>query len=794
MDRAALIRALIRLTPADLETVLTFIPGAARQVSDTGTVAAKMTELIRWAESERGPGLRRVEEALGELGPLDPRVQSTCPCNLLFTTIGTLFKGRDEFLAGIRVILTRNDGRAIAVHGLGGVGKTRVALEYAWRHKSEYTALLFVSAPTASDLRANLARLVDVLAISTTTTAVDEQAAEVLKWLEAHPGWLLIVDNVDTAEAAREALKLLVKLGAGHVMITTRISNWPAGVEPRELSVLAENDALEFLLERTRNRPRRSDDGVQGALVARELGCLALALEQAGAYIDKLRLSFTDYLERWRQKRPDVLRWHDDGLMEYPASVAITWETSFAQLAEPEQRLLQVLAWLAPEPIPLFFFDAEPLTAAIPEPREALAGLAAFSLARFETEADTVVIHRLVQEVARGRGDETGRASSLRTALDAVDASATGDPQDVRSWPVWTPLAAHVTSVVSYADAEIIAEPTARLMSKLGLYHLNRGQFRGAEPLMRRALAVVEQSYAPDHPNVAVYLNNLAQLLQDTNRMAEAEPLMRRALAIDEQSYGANHPGVARDLNNLASLLQVTNRMAEVEPLMRRALAIDEQSYGKDHPDIAIDLNNLAQLLKATNRMPEAEPLMRRALAIDEQSYGKDHPSVARDLNNLAALLQATNRMAEAEPLYRRALSIDEQSYGKDHPSVAIRLNNLAQLLHASNRLDEAEPLMRRALAIDEQLYGANHPDVAICLNSLALLLQDTNRLAEAEPLSRRMLEIFVSFTRSTGHEHPHLRAAVRNYSRLLAAMGQSQEQIDAQIENLFRPSGVSQN
>jgi hypothetical protein len=113
-------------------------------------------------------------------------------------------------------------------------------------------------------------------------------------------------------------------------------------------------------------------------------------------------------------------------------------------------------------------------------------------------------------------------------------------------------------------------------------------------------------------------------------------------------------------------------------------------------------------------------------------------------------------------------------------------------LLQATNRLAEAEPLMRRVLAIDEQSYGKDHPEVATDLGDLAQLLQATNRLAEAEPLSRRMLEIFLAFTRSTGHEHPHLRAALGNHSALLAAMGQSQAQIDAQLEALCRPYGVS--
>ena len=187
------------------------------------------------------------------------------------------------------------------------------------------------------------------------------------------------------------------------MLITSRIANWSAGVEPLELDVLAPADAVAFLLERTPHRRKAADDAARAAAIARELDGLALALEQAGAYIDKLRLSFAEYLQRWEAKRPEVLRWHDQRLMQYPASVAVTWETTFAQLDEPERRLLDVLSWLAPEPIPLFLFDAAPLTEAIPDPREALAGLAGYSLARFDASGDAVLVHRLVQEITRGR-------------------------------------------------------------------------------------------------------------------------------------------------------------------------------------------------------------------------------------------------------------------------------------------------------------------------------------------------------------------------------------------------------
>ncbi len=337
--------------------------------------------------------------------------------------------------------------------------------------------------------------------------------------------------------------------------------------------------------------------------------------------------------------------------MQYPASVAITWETTFAQLQEPERRLLQVLAWLAPEPIPLFLFDAQPLSQAIPEPLEALAGLAAFSLARFEAAGDAVAVHRLVQEVARSRAAEPDRQTALRTALDTVNAAAVGNPEDVRAWPIWTPLAPHVAAATGHADAAGLTGPTSRLMNVLAVYLSTRCQFPEAEPLLRRALAIDEASYDPDHPNVAIRLNNLASLLQATNRRGEAEPLMRRALAIDEASYGPDHPDAARDLNNLAQLLQATNRRGEAEPLMRRALAIDEASYGPDHPDAARDLNNLAQLLQATNRLGEAEPLSRRCLEIllgFTRSTGREHPHLRAAIENYRGLLQVMGQ-GEAE-------------------------------------------------------------------------------------------------------------------------------------------------
>ncbi len=545
------------------------------------------------------------------------------PSNLPLASIGSLFKGREAFLQQIREALGRDDrlgpqrfaaitasASAAAVYGLGGIGKTRAAIEYAHRHADDFTALLFVRADSPAGLQQNLASLCAPAVLDLPEKEAREteiQVAAVLRWLQQHPGWLLIFDNVDSEDAAQAVEDLRSQLSAsGQFLVTSRLSNWPGAVKSLALDVLEEADAAVFLLERTDERRRKqADDAEQAAQLAVELGQLALALEQAGAYIATRRLTFAQYVERWRSKHDLVLTWFDKRLMQYPLSVAITWQTSFDQLTAGGRELLNLLAWFCTDPIPESLLaagggpwgDVAPAEGAdaSPDPHEALADLEAYSLVTRATDSPTFSIHRLVQDVTRrnlrddteksalrralrwldkvitGRATVRGTKAPVRRALRWLSEACVGDPQDVRTWATLDPLAPHVRAAATYADQAGIAQPTARLMRDLGVLLHCKAQSVDAEPLERRALAIDEQSYSEGHPRVATYLSNLAQLLKATNRLAEAEPLMRRALAIDEQPHGKEHPEVAIRLSNLAALLYATNRLAEAEPLMRRA-------------------------------------------------------------------------------------------------------------------------------------------------------------------------------------------------------------------------------
>jgi tetratricopeptide (TPR) repeat protein len=683
------------------------------------------------------------------------------------------FTGRETELEALKAALWKggtaaltNSQASAALSGLGGVGKSVLAREYAWRERESYRGVWWLRAEKRETLLDDLVELGARFIPGLDTAKDREQAAQAtLDFIAQTPSgkpWLLVYDNAESPDG----MKRLTPRAGAHLLITSRWQDWHGRASELAVDVFSEPLAVEYLMAQARGAAERPEETrAAAAKLAQDLGYLPLALAIARAHAWSMGWSFEQYRGHLAQM---LLRERTSGV-DYPRSIAATFTLAIerAKSASPKAvKLLSIAAFLAPDRIALSIVTQDVMGEIAKG--EAVAALGEVSLITRETLDDgspAISVHRLLQEVVRV-GLNEGRAEYAELATRLVADAYPNPSTDVRNWPTCKRLESHAAAVLAFAsDVGEAAEKTALLLNQYALHFKARAEFALAEPMMRRALKIDEASFGPDHPKVGTSLNNLAQLLADTNRLAEAEPLMRRALKIDEDSIGPDHPNVATDLSNLAQLLKDTNRLAEAEPLMRRALKIDEAGLGPNHPDVAIDLNNLAQLLKATDRLAEAEPLMRRALKIDEASLGPDHPDVATDLSNLAQLLADTNRLAEAEPLIRRALKIDEASFGPDHPKVGIGLNNLAKLLADTNRLAEAEPLVRRALKIDEASFGPDHPKVGIRLNNLAQLLQDTNRLAEAEPLMRRALKIDQA---SFGPDHPNVGRDLNNLAGLL--------------------------
>ncbi|MBW8041598.1 MAG: tetratricopeptide repeat protein [Planctomycetes bacterium] len=600
--------------------------------------------------------------------------------NLPYGSIGKLLKGRTKHLQRLHKQLAAAHTTVItqpaAIHGLGGVGKTRLAVEYAIHvlNTNTYAAVFFVTADSVFSLNANLAALAGPSLLNLPEFNQSDQSLiveAVIRALSHRDDCLLILDNVDDDAARRHIFEeLLVQLTGPHILITSRLSDWPPDITDLSVAELKTKEAASYLRSRTQGkRSATKNDNASSEKLAEALDGLPVALEQAAAYINHRRITFDKYLQEFNESRSKTLARYEN-LVNYDSPVLFTWSSTQARLDPVAHGILRLASFLAPDPIPTALFESQPdslarLTDLLKQeqlyqeiqPRDcqlnihdSLAELAGWSM--INLTADSFIVHRIVQDSVRLTIPSDVQKEWTESALNIVNDyfPAKPPPDDVRSWPLWTTLEPHVDCIIERALPFNIPEPTSRLMNELGMYLKERVRFNEAEDLYRRSLASNEELLGPDHPTVASCLNNLAALYKDTNRLKEAEPLMQRALKIAEAALGSEHTKVATRLNNLAALYQDTNRLKEAEPLMQRALKIDEASLGKDHPTVAIRLNNLAMLYKATSRLKEAEPMYKRALEIWEKSLGKKHPQVATFLNNLAQLYQATNRQRGRAP------------------------------------------------------------------------------------------------------------------------------------------------
>jgi hypothetical protein len=355
---------------------------------------------------------------------------------LPYASIGPLFKGRDAFLRALGESLAR--GNAAALYGLGGVGKTRAAVEYAWTHRARYTAVFLLQGGTAAALQSGLAGLLTPLLLSDKAPPQEAERAEIaLGWLNANPGWLLILDNLDMPEALDAASRMMGRLDSGHLLLTSRLERFPRGVPRQALDVLSPEAAAAFLLEATdTGRSKAPDDAARATTLAEELGGLALALEMAAATIDTRHLDFARYRALWQENRQRVIGWARPEIDGYNQAMAETWQTSVRHLTEPGRALLERLAYLAPDPVPDFLLDVPVPGVATEDAPAALDDLAAYSLATRDPEGQAFLVHRLVQDVTRRGLEEAGTATArLTEALGWVDAAFAGQPDDVRTWP-----------------------------------------------------------------------------------------------------------------------------------------------------------------------------------------------------------------------------------------------------------------------------------------------------------------------------------------------------------------------
>jgi tetratricopeptide (TPR) repeat protein len=679
------------------------------------------------------------------------------------------FTGRADDLDRLDAILMKDKPAAVtqasvgraAVHGMGGVGKTSLAVEYAHRFRGLYAGVCWCPAETRTGLFSALANLAVTLGTATPDEADVEKAAKgaLRRLAEQRATWLLVYDNVTAPDHIAD---LLPSAGA-RVLITSRFLDWSELAGEVSLDVLPLEQAAAFL----QNRAGRSDAAGANAL-ADTLGKLPLALDHAAAYCKRTQMRFSDYTK----KASSLIDVAPRGA-NYPRSVAVTFDLAITEaVAEypATETLMAYLAQCAPERIPMSLVEG-----AVEDEAErllALTALAEVSLLKhdpFEDGTPAVTVHRLVQGVALARSEANGSAQEAVGRLIARMVATypeTGE-DDPRSWPLCAKLTPHLLALSGPDDASV-----SELLGRAGRYFHGRGAYSQAAPLLRDALTMREKALGPEHPETATSLNDLALLLHDQGDYAGARPLFERALEIRKKALGPEHPDTATSLNNLAGMLHQGD-LAGARPLFERALAIREKALGPEHPETATSLNNLARLLHDQGDYAGARLLFERALAIRKKALGPEHTDTAASLDNLAGVLHDQGDLAGARPLYERALAMREKALGPEHPDTARSMSNLARVLRDAGRANEAEPLFRKAIAIAEKSLGREHSLTQRYASHYARLLLETGRAAEALTIVQGAL---ATHEAAFGLNHPWTKASARVTADALDALGRTDE------------------
>lgn len=662
------------------------------------------------------------------------------------------FTGREELLSRLHAQLQAGQITTLsqpqAISGLGGVGKTQVAVEYAYRFQQDYQAVLWARADSQESLISSFMTLAQLLKLperEAQDQAITVQAVKT--WLQTHSQWLLILDGVDDPALIKEFLPPVL---GGHLILTTRASAIERLAPSIEVEALSPEEGAMLLLRRAgvlaadaSLEQVSSSEKTKALQIVQDLGALPLALDQAAAYLEETGTSLSSYQQAYQQSRAELLEERGGLVSDHPQSVAATWSLSFERVEEQNSAaadLLRLCAFLAADAIPEEILIAGahylggklwPVAADPSQLGQAIEALRAYSLIRRNEQERTIIVHRLIQAVV---GDALPSEVQDLWKERAVLALASAFPEvEFNSWLTCARLLPHALLCASWIDElEISTLQAARLLNQVGLYLKGHARYKEAEPLYQRAMGIYERLLGPMHSDMATILNNLALLAVAEGKYGEAEPLFHRALAIHEQQLGTSHPFTAASLDNLANLYVNEGKYREAEPLLQRALTIHEQQLGPEHLSTATSLDNLALLYAEQGKYREAEPLYQRAIAIQEQQLGPTHPSTAASLDNLANLYVNERKFVEAEPLLQRALAIREQQLGPEHPSMAISLNNLALLYAEQGKYEQAKPLYQRALTICEQMLGQEHPHTQRARNNYERLLQRIGQAGEA--------------------------------------------------------------
>lgn len=649
-----------------------------------------------------------------------------------------------------------------ALHGMGGVGKSHLAIEYVYRHQSEYDLIWWIPAERPAQVGAALVELAQRMNLPAGPDVASARAAvqEALRLGTPYAKWLLVFDNAESPEAVRQ---FFPAGGSGSIMVTSRNPHWASVARTLEVDVFTREESIALL----RLRGPELDDAEADRL-ADALGDLPLALEQAAAWRAETGMPAEEYLRLFDQKRIDLLA--QAAPMDYQLPVAAAWNVSLDRLVVSNPaafRLLQLCSFLAPEPIPRSLLggahntDIHPeLNAALRDPmrlNRAIRDINRYALARVNHRTNSIQMHRLIQAVLNDRMSEPERESMRRSAHLLLASGDRNDPASPVNWRSYADLYPHLEA----SGAVHSTVPwVQQLVENEAQYLYWWGDYEASLDLAERAYDSWRERVGQDEPATLKIGHWLGFMLYVLGRFQEAARHNAQILAAYERTTTEDTEELLKAVGAVASDRRVAGDFAGALEMEQDLYQRHVRALGVDDPNTLNAAHNLAVSLRLAGDL-------RRAYEVDQDTYerrvllfGEDHAYTLETLLNLVIDRRELGEYLTARIQMQDIVDRLRQEQGTEQTQTLRALRRLASAVRKAGDHETARTISEEVREGYASRYGEDHPDALLAGLGLAVDLRVTGRLAEADEVGEQVRD---QYRRLLGDEHPYTVAAELN-------------------------------
>ncbi|MGW0065519.1 tetratricopeptide repeat protein [Streptosporangium sandarakinum] len=676
-----------------------------------------------------------------------------------------VFVGRAEQLEHLEAALRSGPGVITqAVVGLGGIGKSELALQYAHRHRDAYRLVWWIAADTPERIRAGLAGLCRALCAgvasgSAAQAPAEEAEAWALAWLAAHDDWLVIFDN---AEDTEDLQPYLGRLRSGHVLVTSRRAvGWRDVGEVLRLEVLPRAEAVELLLEMI--GAETPVDRATAEELAAELGELPLALKQAGAYIAATPgMDPTAYLDLLRTTPARALSADPRHDTATDRVVTRVWQVTCARIERIDpraMRLLRILACYAPDDLPCEvltgFEDAD--VAAI---ADALGVLASYSMINRSRDGRAVSVHRLVQAVTLAVLPDDVRTAARAVAVGLLQAALPDGPEHISSWSAYARLLPH---------AQAVLDAGSDAMDAVLRYLHASGDYRTARTLQHRRYIALNHALGPEHPKTLGAQANLAFFTGRAGNAAGARDQLTALLPVFERVAGPKHPGTLIVQIHLVAATEEAGDAAGARDRYAALVPVAERVLGPEHPETLAARANLASWTGNAGDAAGARDQLTALLPVFERVLGPEHPDTLAARANLASWTGNAGDAAGARDQLAALLPVFERVLGPEHPETLTARGNLASWTGNAGDAAGARDQLAALLPVFERVLGPKHPGTLMARAGLAFW---TGKAGDVAGARNRYAALVPVLERVLGPERPGTLTARANLAAVTGETG----------------------